>query len=146
MEKDCIICGGQFNPKYLDDAGKCKYCAANYPNAKNYHEALKSSTSEKEQQITLTEARVREIVEEEIDKREKARPSLQEKFTPPESALLEDPMEAVPHVTPQKDEKKLAEARERMAKARAARKPKREKNEERIEPETERKQNDRTKS
>jgi len=103
MESECIICEGQFKPIAIDDDGKCKYCAEEYPKAKNRDEAIRQTISVKEQQITLTEERVRTIIQEELVK-------VMESTTAQQTA--------------QADKKKLAEARERAAKARAAKKTK----------------------
>jgi hypothetical protein len=67
-EEICVICEGLFNPGTLDESGKCSVCAAEYPNAKNRDEALRQAMPNKEQVLTLTETRVREIIREELEK------------------------------------------------------------------------------
>ena len=65
MYPKCIICGGEFEEKTLVD-GKCKICVVEYPKAKSLEEAIKQKGPQKDQMITLTEARVRDIIREEI--------------------------------------------------------------------------------
>lgn len=107
MTEKCVICEGDFYTEALDKNRKCAVCAKEYPNAKNHDEALRQTVSKKDQMTTLTELRVREIVGEEIQRLAvcKAMESPAEKPKKPEKT----------------DEEKQAD-KDRMAKARAARK------------------------
>jgi len=62
---ECLVCGGEFPEDKLEN-GKCKVCKKEYPNANSLEEARQQTNPQKEQTITLTEARVREIAAEEI--------------------------------------------------------------------------------
>jgi len=64
-ENLCLVCGGEFQESALED-GKCVICKKEYPKANSLEEARRQTTPQKEQMVTLTEARVREIAAEEI--------------------------------------------------------------------------------
>lgn len=68
MDELCVICEQPFREGTLDEFNRCGVCAKEHPNAKSREEALRESVSEKEQMVTLTEPRVRDIIREEIAK------------------------------------------------------------------------------